>query len=255
MIRFRFLLALLPLVGFAPNAAAEPPAGGDWVSTFADEFDGTVLDLNVWAAGRPADLEDPDDVDPHGALLSDGALHLVTRHREHGDGEWTTTWLSPRPFRQTYGYVEVRMRFARATGLNDLVALVSDSGLRQGGPAICVVDGSYPSQVKVKLKRPGRRSEIGVIVDKDIDLSAEFHVYGLSWLPNGKGQIHLTWYMDGAPIHQADCPECTKPMHLLIGTRVTTWNGPFAPVPAGASMDVDYVRTYQQRTLVRHPNN
>jgi len=39
-------------------------------------------------------------------------------------------------------------------------------------------------------------------------------------------------------------------MRLWLGTNVTTWTGPFAPVADGASMDVDYVRVYQDRTLL-----
>ena len=82
------------------------------------------------------------------------------------------------------------------------------------------------------------------------DFSAGYHVFGLSWLPDGRGSSRLIWYLDGIPLHQSNCRACNQALRLWIGTHVTTQAGPFAPVADGASLDIDYVRIYQDRSLI-----
>lgn len=244
-----FFVLLSSLPSLSGGCLAAPPAGIDWVETFADEFNGTALESNVWTSDRAIINDDPAPEESHSTLLSDGILHLVTRHHDGNSREWTSASVSPRRFRQSYGYAEVKMRFARATGLNNLVMLATDGGPREARVEVVIVEGRYPSGISLKLKRPNGQETLSLITNAT-DFSAGYHLFGLSWLPDGKGSTHLIWYLDGVPIHQADCPQCNEKMQLWIGTHVTTWAGPFAPVSDGASMDVDYVRVYQDRSLM-----
>ena len=251
MPRFAVFVVLLSSVAVAiGSAGAAPPADVEWEQTFSDEFGGPGLDGNIWVSGRPSIAEELGIQNQRVTLLSDGILHLVTRHHDMNPRVWTSASITPRHFRQTYGYAEVRLRFARATGLEDLVLLTTDGGFRGGGAEIVLVEGRYPGGIGIKLKQPGLPFTTLSFFNTATDFSADYHVFGLSWLPDGRGSTRLIWYLDGNPMLQADCPKCNQPMRLWIGTHVTTWAGPFAPVPAGASMDVDYVRVYQDKRLM-----
>jgi beta-glucanase (GH16 family) len=250
---FRVFAILVFLSGFLVanlESRAAPPPGTDWVPTFFDEFNGTALDGNAWTSGRPSPREEPTSEEARETLLSDGILHLVTRHHERSAREWTTASVSPRKFRQRYGYAEIRLRFARTTGINNLVMLTTEASPHAPLTEIVIVEGRYPSGIAIKMTGAGGHLEPLSNFTSATDFSAGYHVFGLSWLPDGKGSTHLVWYLDGALIYQADCAACNQSMRLWIGTHVTTWAGPFAPVADGASMDVDYVRVYQDRTLM-----
>ena len=157
--------------------------------------------------------------------------------------------MSTRHFRQTYGYFEARLRYARSTGLEDIFRLTSDRPRGPGSTEIAVNEGSYPSHIGHPIRRNGHVVEAHKATLPDLDLSADYHLFGLAWLPDGKGGANVTWYLDGRPVHTASCHDCNRPLGLSLGTEVRTWDGPFAPVPDGAALDVDYVQVYQLRSL------
>ncbi len=241
----RLLISCVVFGAWGFGSAAAAPPGRDWVCTFAEEFDAPDLDPSRWAtppvvaaeAGLPGRF-----------LLSDGALHLVLR--PDGHRPWTSTRLSTRGFHQTFGYFEVRLRYARSTGLANVFGLSTDHPVTTGGLDIAVIEGTYPSGVAVHLRRLGRAASGARRILAGIDLSAEYHLYALEWRPDSRGLPNLVWYVDGSPVHRASCSECTQPMQLRLETVVTAWDGPFAPVRDGASMDVDYVRVYQLPRLL-----
>ncbi len=245
-----YAVALAAACLFAPAKAAPPP-GTDWVMTFSDNFDAPALDPAIWSVSSSADGRRPNG-DPAEVVVSDNALHLICRHHMHGKDEWTSAGLWTRDFRQAFGYFEARLRYAKATGLTNLFRLITDQPISSGGFEIAVDEGRYPRLVSIQLHRPGARGLYVYRAKAGTDLSNDYHLYGLSWLPNSRGTTTLTWYVDGTPIQSAACPDCTRPVRLWLGTRVITGSGPFAPPSSGVSMDVDYVRVYQVRTTAMH---
>jgi hypothetical protein len=244
----RFSGSILAFSACIPPCGAQPPPGVEWVPTLAEEFDESTLDRGFWATPTETGLFDIGAGDPSQLLLSDGALHLVTRYHPKSGREWSSASVSTRRFHQAFGYFEVRLRYARATGLTDLVKLVTDLPPSLGGTEITLVEGRYPNQAIARL-RTTDHSENGPM-PAPADLSADYHLFGLSWLPDGNGAATLTWYLDDHPVFHASCPNCTHPARVWLGTEVTTWRGPFAPATGGSAMDVDYVRIYQMPNLL-----
>lgn len=237
----------LGLPGAVGQAAAAPPADEEWTPTFSEEFEEPALDSTVWTFKSPADI--PARPFPDGAplVLSDGALHLVVRHHQHGKHEWTSSRLLTHNFQQLYGYFEARLRYARSTGLANVFRLVSDGPPR--GQQIIVNEGRYPCELALQLQRPDAKGIYAKLSLGGVDLSAGYHTYAVKWLPNGAGSSTITWYFDGAPVQSTDCRGCTRPLRLELDAEVLTGTGPFAPTIDGTSMDVDYVRVYQLRRL------
>ena len=228
---------------------AAPPADGTWVPTFTEEFERSTLDPTVWSAGPDTGRS----AEAAHLLVSDGILHLITRHHQGGRREWTSAFLATRRFRQTYGYFEVRMRLAHATGMTNLIRLSSDQPNRPGGFEITLAEGRYPGEVDSGVLRHDAPTLMTRHALAGIDLSADYHVYGLEWLPEGRGRTKLTWYLDDKPLQVAVSDDCARPVRLWLGTQVTTWSGPFAPAISGASMDVDFIRIYQLHSLMVPP--
>ncbi len=243
-----FVAAGLAVAGQSGMAGAAPPAGADWVLTFNEDFDGPMIDPSIWSVSSGQHLRQRDS-DPANVVLSDHVLHLISRHHLRGGQEWTSAGLWTRNFRQAFGYFEARVRYARATGMTNVFRLVTDQPISAGGFDIAVDEGRYPCVISMQLRRPGFRGLFINQMTAATDLSSDYHLYGLAWLPNRRGSTTLTWYVDGAPVQTAVCAQCTRPARLWLGTQVITGSGPFAPPPSGASMDVDYVRVYQLHNL------
>lgn len=237
-------LMAIVLLG-AAGAQAEPPEGKDWVNTFDQAFSRSAVDSEIWAAGRPSEAGEAGRL-----LVSDGALHLVARHRPHSR-RWRTADLSTKHFHQTFGYFEARLRYARSTGLTNVFRLQTDQPVAAGGMQIAIDEGAYPNHVGISLRLHRRPVATVRLTMPDVDLSADYHLYGMEWLPDGHGSTRLTWFVDGRRVHSIQCSDCTRPMGLWLGTQVMTPEGPFSPVSDGAAMDVVSVRAYQLRALVK----
>ncbi len=80
------------------------------------------------------------------------------------------------------------------------------------------------------------------------DLSQEFHLYGLAWLPNDHGSATLSWYFDGRLIRTIDCAECNQPVRIGLGAAVMSnakVAGPATAALDGKSMDIAALRAYR----------
>jgi beta-glucanase (GH16 family) len=253
--RRRHIVALscgvLFLAGWSRILYAEPPAGHDWNSTLHAEFRDT-LDSEIWApaSGSPnaaESIRDPADV-----VIESGLVRLVAGHSDRGGWQWNSGQISSRTFRQTYGYFEARLRYAGASGLNNGFWLATDAPLAEGGVVIDIDQGHYPSEISTALRRDGQALAQKTTIPAT-DLSRDFHLYGLEWLPNDHGSATLSWYFDGRLIRTAECTVCSQPMQVVIGTAVMSnakIAGPATVALDGKSMDVAELRVYQLKRLV-----
>lgn len=75
----------------------------------------------------------------------------------------------------------------------------------------------------------------------EIDLSADFHTYGLLWTEN-----ELVFYFDSKPIRKFEHDFIRSRAPVLLSTIVAEWTGSVTDAADGKSMDVDYVRVWQK---------
>ncbi len=218
-------------------------AGGDWLPTFADEFELSGLDLATW------ELDD----ERYNVEVSDGLLRLVTTQVD--DGYLTGRIASY--FTQRFGYFEARYRIGADTGLNNAFWLSTPAELvreANGKPQyvdrteVDIQETHYPHKLSMTLHdwapvHDPIQHEIAYVGG---NLAEETHTYAFEWRTDNR----MIWYFDGAPQMVIPLAEVNRartglPLAVLFSTLVATFAGPPGPNLDGTSMDVEYVRVYQ----------
>ena len=119
----------------------KPPVDGDWVQTFAEEFDGPALDYKKWNIYGNNYWDGRTHFSKDNAILKNGKMifHYEKKTGRHNDaengkqtdyacgflctyGKWT----------QRYGYFESRMKLPKASGLWPAFWLMPDRGKALG---------------------------------------------------------------------------------------------------------------------------
>jgi serralysin len=79
--------------------------------------------------------------------------------------------------------------------------------------------------------------------DSGIDLTADFHTYGMLWTAT-----QITWYLDGRVMTSTPVYDSTnQPMFLLLQMYTGGWTGgPDSTTPATIETQVDYVQVWQK---------
>lgn len=145
----------------------------------------------------------------------------------------------------TYGYFEARIRYSKASGIDNAFWLMA-SGKREPGEVKCEIDvleGTYPNVATANLHitddkghraKQTRGSETSNYTDG-------FHTFGVLWT-----QELIRWYWDGKVVREERNHPCNAPLAVRLSTAVIKdhW-GPVTDQVDGSSMDVDYVRVYQ----------
>jgi beta-glucanase (GH16 family) len=252
-------LLLAAVCGATLPARAAPPPGFDWVQTLHEGCQGTALDPRIWRLASdpgwgPKILSNrvPENV----VLKGDGVCRLVYRLAPSRGKEWTTGGMISTGFQQAYGYFEVRMKYAPAMGGHQSFWLSRQSKTDPAGNfEIDINEGHYPRWVAANLHQPtqaGVPAAPGKSFNASVDLSADFHTYGLLWLPDPKVGARLTWFLDGRPFHEMDCRNCTVPAPVLLTGAVVSWARP-TPALDGLETQVTDLRIYQLRELLPPP--
>src|SRR4051812_28132223 len=225
---------------------------------FSDEFIRHKLDP-IWTRSQywwPDDhstigKDELESYDSTALSLSDGLLHITARKQtKYGEpyvsGLVQTGGKQDHPDRPTfsflYGYLEVRAKLPAGQGLWPAIWLMPASH-DDGNGELDVMEmlGNDPSTVHFTAHRDG--SEEGHTFSGP-DFSSGFHTFGVDWEPD-----HITWYVDG--VARATCTDrsliCDEASYPILNLAVGgNWPGnPDATTPFPATMDVDYVRVYQ----------
>jgi len=74
-----------------------------------------------------------------------------------------------------------------------------------------------------------------------MDLSKDYHLYGLYWTPN-----ELVWYFDDREVRRLKHTLLRHPARVQLVTWVDGQGGKAAGDPKVPAMEVDYVRVYKQ---------
>jgi beta-glucanase (GH16 family) len=160
------------------------------------------------------------------------------------------------------GRAEARIKVPAGRGLWPAFQMLGADIDEVGWPACGEIDvmevvGSQPTVVHGTLHGPGYAGlehGVGRGHDAGVDLSADFHVYGVDWAPD-----RVTWRLDGVPystLSSEDVPgdrwPFTHAFYLLINLAVGgDWPGnACADPPLPATMLIDWVRIHGGTVVV-----
>ncbi|HTI85817.1 MAG TPA: glycoside hydrolase family 16 protein [Alphaproteobacteria bacterium] len=144
-------------------------------------------------------------------------------------------------FSQTYGYFEIRAQVSGTHGTNSAFWLLPHSGAWPPEIDVAEVLGRDPRTDVITNHSSSPKSAHRTTATAGVDLSQDFHTYGLMWTPTT-----MTFYLDGIVRYttptQADEHQ---PMYLLATLGVGgSWAGNPPATNFSAEMKIDYIRAY-----------
>jgi beta-glucanase (GH16 family) len=258
-------------VADACGAPIAKSTGGYWKCTFADDFDGSSLDLTKWIPqrtdtsgymnGHAACFTDS----PNNVSVSDGTLKLTAREEPAPfscGGDFTTRYTSGMVstaqgrFSQTYGRFEVRAKIppAQVKGLQTSLWLWPDDATKYGPwPSSGEIDiaemfSEYPDRA-IPYVHTGVAAADSQVTNTSCTISnlAEFHTYTLEWTAGS-----LTIGYDGATCLVYDLTPASggqpfdQPFFIALTQALGVGTNEFEPetTPLPATTEVDYVRAW-----------
>lgn len=255
-----------PPVPGEPN----PPEKPGWALVFDDEFDGPILDTDLWMTGFPWGRcsEIAFNTESGNISFNEGALYLTAKKEpingfcfawdENGaftpyykDFDYTTGMLySVRSFK--YGYFECRFRVPLGKGFNsafwlygpeasevDVFELVSnDEGAAQmtlhwKEDDVLVGTSQWPTHIQPS--GPG--------------FDEGYHTFAFEWMPDT-----MAWYLDNWKVPESCWTEFIRGRHIpavemnvILTLGIGGMDGdPDSTTPFPADFVVDYARVYQK---------
>ncbi len=246
---------ILTLIGTTSLAAVE----------FSDEFNAATLDLGKWWYGFPYPNKFADEgnnelavyhqsqVIESGGLLDLRAEKLATPETycyntcrqypylsgmaQSGGVEGQTPVL----YSMGYGTIEARIKIPKGKGLWPAFWLLEDTRLGKPSHEIDVIEflGDTPNLVRFHFHDPDAGTHVGYNWDAGVDMSLDFHTYGVTWSAN-----QIQWFVDGVERWRWSGPTYEGKMFILLNLAVGgDWPGaPDASTVFPADMLVDWVR-------------
>jgi beta-glucanase (GH16 family) len=95
------------------------------------------------------------------------------------------------------------------------------------------------TEFTVEYWQNGSWKRIGGINEKQLDLSADFHIYGFEW-----NKDWLIWYFDGEEIRRKANTVWHTAGRVYLSGAVIGYSGDITDKIDGTSMDVDWVKVY-----------
>jgi len=246
-----------------------PYVPANYEMVFNDEFENPRAKFSNW---KPDDRDGRGDEWKSYAIIENGVMKLKNLKLEtptpSGRAFTAPTCSSIKQFK--YGYFECRYKYAASTGFNNSFWLlnsgtqlskdyieidINEGQMDEGGKrnmASYLAAGAQPSWDQVRpLTLNHTHGGISKAAYKyyDIDLSADFHIYGFLWTPDT-----LSYYFDGELLlkHPNKRVYNTEPVYRMLNYPICIYLSSMndASIPGfskavESSMDVDYVRVYQ----------
>jgi beta-glucanase (GH16 family) len=249
-----------------------PPAAGDWVKTFEDNFDGAVLNTDAWNVQAENYWDKRVGFSKNNVLLGGGfaRLRIEKRDGHHNDDPngrsttFATGWLdSYGKWTQRYGYYEVRVKMPTAPSMFPAFWLMPERGpsdwpkhrrtdTKDGGMEFDVFEGQSmwgPYRTTfgmhwdsyVKYHKSAGTSFHYNRPDKD-----GFLTIGMLWTPG-----HVSVYSQGRKGGSWDSPRVGSVQSYLIFDLLPGGfeYEPLDPATLPADLVIDYVRVWQRKDL------
>lgn len=282
------LLALFQSVDFPASAASRPhepapncgaevsrPTGQPWRCTFADDFDGTALDVSKWGflTTKASNLRGGDDCwvnDSENISVGAGVLRLTSQREDSpftctlANGDTYESQVSSGSvstygrFAQTYGRWDIRARFPQVTlpGSQSALWLTPYRNNYGAQPASGEIDVAefyslYPDRVVPYIQyNPSSADSTVTNTQCFVTDPQNFHTYSLVW---SSDRVVIT--IDGATcvdhkIHAASPLSGAQPFDQpfvvnLAQTMGVGTNEPIDGTPLPLTTEVDYVRVWR----------
>jgi beta-glucanase (GH16 family) len=250
-----------------PGAEPAPIAGRGYRQVFRDDFD--TLDRSVWDDHIWYDAPPPASWTSF-QYAQNGIVHLVSSRTNNYPDNTLTTQTSGLTFLQ--GYFEARMKWTAGHGAwpafwlysyrhatNPAWPSVNPYCSQNGLPtALCYAaeldvfegQGSEPRSYYGTIHRDtsgsynvGDQQNANNWQDAGVDLTADFHTYGMLWTAT-----QITWYLDGRALMSAPVFDSTnQPMFLLLQMYTGGWTyDPDSTTPTNLETQIDYVQVWQR---------
>ncbi|WP_374329898.1 family 16 glycosylhydrolase [Aestuariivirga sp.] len=256
----------------APRAATPVPnVPGSWKLVFSDEFSSKTVNREKWTLCYWWDKSGCTNLGnnelewylPGNVSQARGKLNMDARKQSvigwkgqtfpYTSGMVTTgrDYSETRAARAqfTYGHIEIKAKIPRGKGLWPALWLLPSTLKSLPEIDIMEVLGDTPQQLHLHfhyLDAGGKAQQPGETVTT-VDLSAGWHVYGLTWDPDV-----IRWYLDGKEVWSFTDKRYipSAPMYLLMNLAVGgDWPGaPNALTKFPSRFSVDYVRVWQRTT-------
>jgi beta-glucanase (GH16 family) len=242
-----------------PCELAGPPSvvPGD-VLVFADDFEGATVNPDAWnvANGFVGFASSLNTSSPDNAIVTNGSLLIVSdRNPADSNHPYVSSALDTRrKFARTYGKIELRARFAKASGVwYALVGRPSTSSY----PIVRIeaINRSTTDYTQVYLTHewgpatvPSADRTLSTLVD-NLDFS-QYHVYTIVWKPGS-----IEWLIDGVSkmLSTGQTVE-TDPTYWTMGGWVGGWPGqPPADASWPVAFEIDYFRVSRADGVIGEP--
>lgn len=263
-------LFAVPAVSFAET---------DWVLVFSDEFDGDTLDATKWTR-TPKQSSNwnqyMDDSDPALAEIRDGCLVLKgtkdTEDPNDRDYREAGVWTRDK-FTLQYGKVEFRARFDSVQGVWPALWLNSGAyGWPTGGEIDVMEHLNYEGRVYQTIHMGGKdgveNKDWSFGVTPGIDKTV-FNTYGVEWEPGEirffvNGRLTGTFTKENTSAEHWPFDKEDNGFYLIMSMQIGgNWvenAGENKGIDAaalyrdGAEIEIDYVRVWQDSSMVPEPS-
>ena len=248
------------------GAARYAPAGYELV--WQDEFDaGPLPDTSKWTyqtGGRgwtAQELQYYTEADPDNVHVADGMMHITARREPMGNNEYSSARVvSKHRGETTYGYIEIRAKPARGSGLRSAFWLVGSNVLEVKWPRTGEIDlmqhyGRYSGTISAAVQTLdnywSKNSQLGGSAQVT-DAEDVFHVYACHWTEDAlefsvNGEVYWTYE---APENRTEANfPFDHPFYMLATLSVGGVRGPNQPIDLDAfpaTFSIDYVRIFRK---------
>jgi beta-glucanase (GH16 family) len=249
-----------------------PPAEGDWVRTFTDEFDGNTIDLSRWNIYTSNYWDKKTYFTKDNVIVGGGTVKLryekkTGRHNDDPNGKelpYACGFLDTYgKWVQRYGYWESRMKLPKAPGLWPGFWTMPDRGLAAGEQwkRASTEKGGMEFDIAEHLTRWGPyrfnqafhwdgynkahqalgTSQLYFETDKE-----GFFTAGLLWTPGS-----AIYYVNGREAGRWETPRiCSVESYPIFYMVSGGWdNSPLDDSQLPADYEVDYIRIWQRKDL------
>jgi len=232
-----------------------PIEGAVWKQTFADEFDGTVIDPNNWNIRHENRTPRKNNFWHRDCAQLDGNgyLRMITRKStDKPDWHDTACIETKTKFTPLFGYFEIRAEMHTQPGFWTAFWAMPYPPSRMGSTEHAGMDGTeidiyekntLDDKVQHALhwdgygkqhKSKDHRSTVPGVMDG-------FHTFGLLWTPD-----EYVFYVDSKKVWRTSAGGVSQvPIYLKISSEIGTWGGDIKKAKLPDQFRVDYVRAWQ----------
>ncbi len=229
------------------------PAGGSWFNGEVQHYTNQTTNSNV----------------------DTGLLHIVAKKESYTDQGVTKQYTSARlnsKFAFKYGRIDVRAKIPKDAGTWPAIWMLGKNVNEDGGffdavygttnwPACGEIDilehGITRSQpdnyIQSALHTPsssGNTSNIGGVIVGD-NIANNYHIYSMNWSPNQITFLvdNVAFYTYNPAVKDANTWPFDKEQYILLNIAMGGVAGPIDANFTQTSMDIDYVRVYQNTAI------